>query len=77
MPVAPDAAERAADWLAFHPAAVVAVLALLLAIVASVADSRRSKRTGLDRVGFMPWRGIMVMAMFVAFGAAFYAMKGE
>lgn len=43
-----------------------AVAALLLAVVSGVGDSRRRKRRDLDRVGFIPWATVQVMAMLGA-----------
>lgn len=40
-----------------------AVAALLLAVVSGFGESRRKKRRDLDRVGFMPWSLIQVLAM--------------
>ena len=43
-----------------------AALALVLAVVASLADRRRNRRSSLDAVGWVPWRGIQVAALFAA-----------
>ncbi len=43
-----------------------AVAALLLAVVSGVGESRRRQRRNLDRVRFMPWAMMQVLAMLVA-----------
>jgi hypothetical protein len=50
-------------------------VALLLAIVAGVADARRNRRDQLDRIGWMPWRGIQVAAAFAALMLVVLALK--
>ncbi|MBH0113549.1 hypothetical protein I5E68_11370 [Novosphingobium sp. YJ-S2-02] len=42
-----------------------AVLAIVAAI-ASLAERRRMRRRDLDRVGFMPWTGIFLIAFLGA-----------
>lgn len=37
---------------------------LLLAIGAGVADHRRQRRRHLDNIGWVPWRGLQVAAVF-------------
>ncbi len=54
----------------------IAIGAVLVVIVASLADRRREKRTDIDRVGFMPWTFIMVMAVLTAVVSASLAIKG-
>lgn len=41
-----------------------------------LADWRRTKRNDLDRVGWMPWTLIQVMAMLGAVVTAALAIKG-
>jgi hypothetical protein len=43
-----------------------AITALLLAVGSGVGESRRQKRRDLDRVGFMPWAMLQVLAMLGA-----------
>ena len=43
-----------------------AVAALLLAVVSGVGEDRRRKRHDLDRVGFMPWAMVQVLAVLGA-----------
>ena len=41
--------------------------AVALAIVAGIADWRRThRRRGFDDVGWVPWRGVQVAAVFTA-----------
>jgi len=54
-------------------------LALVMSAVAGtavLADARRMRRSDFDRVGFMPWTGISMMAVMVAVFAAAFALKG-
>ena len=57
--------------MAFHPAAVVAVLGFVVAVYGTIAERRRAKRKNIDQVGFMPWRIIVFAGIFTAlvFGA--------
>jgi uncharacterized membrane protein len=52
-----------------------ATIALVLAIVAGLADRRRSRRRSLDEVGWVPWRGIQVAAMFAVVGFLILGVK--
>lgn len=54
---------QAALWTASGGAA-------LLALAASLAEYARNRRRNLDRVGFMPWQLITVLAVFLAIGLA-------
>jgi hypothetical protein len=49
--------------------------ALLIAILAGVADHRRQRRDRLDDIGWVPWRGIQVAAVFCFLAAAILAVK--
>ena len=49
--------------------------ALALAVFAALAESRRIKRHSLDRTGWVPWRGIQVVAIFAALALAIVAFK--
>ena len=49
--------------------------ALLIAIVAGVAESRRHRRDRLDDIGWVPWRGIQVVAVFTLIAAFILALK--
>lgn len=53
------------DWLWTADGALVA-----LALLAGVADWRRVRRRTVDGWGWMPWRGVQVMAVFAAIGLA-------
>ena len=46
-----------------------------IAAVASVSDIRRNRRSDPDRVGFMPWTLITVMAVLAAVMLAAAALK--
>jgi hypothetical protein len=41
----------------------------------ALADRRRSRRSNLDKVGFMPWPMIMILAMIAAAAFAAFALK--
>ena len=43
--------------------------------VAEVANWRRNNRRDVDKVGFMPWRGIALVSVTVAIFAAAFALK--
>ncbi|HEY0149011.1 MAG TPA: hypothetical protein VGB70_08390 [Allosphingosinicella sp.] len=49
---------------------------LLLAAVAAFAEHRRNCRPQLDRVGWMPWNLIQILAFLSAIAAAALALKG-
>lgn len=51
-------------------------IALTVAVVAIFADRRRQRRDDLDRVGFMPWALVQVIALLVAVICAALAMIG-
>lgn len=50
--------------------------AATLTAVSALADYRRRHRSDLDRVGFMPWPLISVMAVLTALFAFAAAIKG-
>jgi hypothetical protein len=45
------------------------------AVAAGVMEWRRSRRRDFDAVGWMPWRGIQVTALFAALALAVLAMR--
>ncbi len=49
--------------------------ALLVAIAAGVADGRRQNRDRLDDIGWVPWRGIQVAAVFALLLVLILALK--
>jgi uncharacterized membrane protein len=49
--------------------------ALLLAVAAGFAEHRRSRRDRLDDIGWVPWRGIQVMAVFAMLTILILALK--
>ena len=48
--------------------------ALALAVSAGVMDARRTRRRAVDDVGWVPWRGIQVAALFAALACAVLAL---
>ena len=53
----------------------VSVTAAILFGVAELAEWRRRNRRDVDKVGFMPWRGIALVSEAVAIVAAALALK--
>lgn len=49
--------------------------ALLTAAVAALADRRRHRRPDLERVGWVPWPLVQILAMLLAAVAAAFALK--
>ena len=49
--------------------------ALAIALVAGVADWRRVNRSRIDGWGWMPWRGVQVVALFAALGLTVLALQ--
>ena len=49
--------------------------ALGIALVAGVADWRRTNRSTIDGWGWMPWRGVQVLALFAALGLTLLAVQ--
>ena len=49
--------------------------ALGLALVAGIFDWRRVRRSKIDSVGWVPWRGIQVASFFAAIACAVMAMR--
>jgi hypothetical protein len=43
--------------------------------MASLADGKRSRRGSLDEVGWVPWRGVQVAAMFAVLALAILGFK--
>jgi hypothetical protein len=64
-----------AQLWAFHSWAIVAAASALVTVISIVADRRRSKRHRLDKVGFMPWTGISIMATLVTVIAIALSLK--
>jgi len=48
--------------------------ALGLALVAGILDWRRLRRSKIDAVGWVPWRGVQVVSVFAAIACAVVAM---
>lgn len=53
----------------------VSVTAAILFGIAELAEWRRRNRRDVDKVGFMPWRGIALVSVAVAIVAAALALK--
>ncbi|MDB5689241.1 MAG: hypothetical protein JWL91_1117 [Sphingomonas bacterium] len=51
--------------------------AVALVLVAGLADWRRNRRRDLDRVGWVPWPLVMILAMIVAAVATALALKAR
>jgi len=47
----------------------------MVVVMAGVADHRRHKRTRLDDIGWVPWRGIQVAALFALIAVLIFALK--
>jgi hypothetical protein len=58
---------QAAFWTA-------AGAALALAVVAGVMEWRRTRRRNFEAVGWVPWRGIQVTAVFAALACMVLAL---
>jgi hypothetical protein len=54
---------------------IAGAAALLLALGAGVAEHRRSRRDRLDDIGWVPWRGIQVAAVFAMLLVLILALK--
>jgi hypothetical protein len=53
---------------------VICITAGLIAIFAGVADHRRAKRKNIEKVGYMPWTTITVLAGTASFSALIYGL---
>jgi hypothetical protein len=53
----------------------IGCVATLVTAVSAIADYRRRNRADLDRVGFMPWPLISIMAVMTALFAFAFAIK--
>ena len=49
-------------------------VALALAVLAGGMEWRRSRRRNFDAVGWVPWRGLQVVALFAALACVVFAM---
>ncbi|SNS12050.1 hypothetical protein SAMN06295912_101435 [Sphingomonas laterariae] len=47
-----------------------------VAAVAALADRRRNRRRDLDRVGWMPWPLIVMLAIMLALAFTAFAIRG-
>ena len=55
---------------------IAAGAAAALVVAAGVADWLRDRRRNLDQPGWVPWRGIQVVALFAGLGFAVLAAMG-
>ena len=53
----------------------IGISAAALFGVAEIANWRRNNRRDVDKVGFMPWRGIALASAAVAIFATAFALK--
>jgi len=53
----------------------MAGMATAMATMAALADRRRARRADLDRVGWMPWPAILIVAIITAALFAALALK--
>lgn len=49
--------------------------ALALVVLAGLADARRGRRRELDRIGWVPWRGLQVAGFFAILLFAILALR--
>ena len=47
-----------------------------IAAIATLAEVRRNKRARIDRIGWVPWRAIFLLATIVGGGLILLAVKG-
>jgi len=47
-----------------------------IALIATLAEVRRNKRARIDRIGWMPWRAVFLIAAIVGGGLLMLAAKG-
>lgn len=59
----------------FHPWAFIAAASALVTLGSILADRRRAKRNLLDKVGFMPWTGLSIMATLTTVLSIALALK--
>lgn len=57
------------------PLWIIAAAAGGMAGVAAIGERRRNRRRDIDRVGWVPWPGIMLAAIFLACVSAALALK--
>ncbi len=62
-------------FLQDHFAGLVSAVSALLACGAAFADGRRQKRKDLNKVGFMPWTILTVLAGTLSFAFLAYAIR--
>jgi hypothetical protein len=59
---------QAALWTA-------AAASLAAAVTAGLMDWRRGRRRDFDSIGWVPWRGLQVIAFFAALAFAIFALR--
>lgn len=59
------------------PLWIIAGLSAAVAGMAALADRRRTRRRDLDRVGWMPWPLILILALMLSLICVAIALKGN
>jgi hypothetical protein len=57
------------------PLWTIASAALVVALLSALADRRRTRRRDLDRVGWVPWPVLQILAMITAAVAIAFALS--
>jgi hypothetical protein len=53
---------------------VVCAISGLISVIAGFADHRRARRTNIEKVGYMPWTTITVLAGIASFISLIYGL---
>jgi len=56
--------------------AIAGGIAVVVAAIAAIAERRRNNRKNIEKVGFMPWPFVMLMALLFAAISVGLAFKG-
>lgn len=63
-------------YLSNHFWTAMAVLSAIVVVMSSLADRRRTRRSNIEAVGFMPWTVITTMAVLATVLSIALALKG-